>query len=364
MDKRVRWGIIILLVIGLTGWGVYRFLPRNNSNEDNVPPAAQSINSGGAGGQRILNVDAVVIRPETLADDYSIKSRLLPDAQVDLTFQTSGQVTHIYFAEGTAVKEGDLLAKINDAPLQAQLERLQAQLPLAEDRLSRQSTLLEKDAVSKEAYEQVKTDLAVLHADIQQVRANIALTELRAPFDGVIGLRQVSEGAYATPSVVIAPLTKIAPLKIEFSVPEKYTNTLHVGTKVIFTIENDLETYEASVYAIDSKIDAETNTFGARALYANADKRIRPGRTANLTIRMWEEKDAIAIPTEAIVPEMGVAKVFLYKSGKAEPVTVTQGLRTAAQVQVIEGLQFGDTLIVSGTLQLRSGLPVRLDNVK
>jgi membrane fusion protein (multidrug efflux system) len=315
-----------------------------------------------AGGQA-LHVNAVIIKPETIADDYRYKGRLLPDEEVNLTFQTSGQITHIYFAEGTAVRKGDLLAKINDAPLQAQLVRLQAQLPLAEDRLSRQSTLLEKDAVSKEAYEQVKTDLAVLRAEIQQMQANIALTELRAPFDGVVGLRQVSEGAYATPTTNVAVLTKISPLKIEFSVPEKYTSTLRTGARVLFSVENDLNSYVASVYAIDSKIDTETNTFNVRALFPNTNGHIKPGRTTDIALRMWEQENAIAIPTEAIVPEMGISKVFLYKSGKAEPTSITTGLRTDSLLQVVQGLQFGDTIIVSGTLQLRTGLPVHLDNV-
>ena len=115
-----------------------------------------------------------------------------------------------------------MLAKVNDSQLQAQLARLEAQMPLAEDRVFRQNALLQRDAVSKEAYEQVKTELATLHADIENVKASIAMTELRAPFDGVIGLRQVSTGAYASPTTVIAKLTKITPLKVRIPVPIAY----------------------------------------------------------------------------------------------------------------------------------------------
>lgn len=145
---------------------------------------------------------------------------------MDLSFETSGKIVEINFEEGTAVKKGQLLAKVNDRQLQAQLQRLISQLKLAEDRVFRQDALLKRDAVSKEAYEQVKTDLATLNADIEIIKANIELTELRAPFDGVIGLRQVSIGTYASPTTVVAKLTKIAPLKVEFSVPERYAKQI------------------------------------------------------------------------------------------------------------------------------------------
>ena len=119
----------------------------------------------------------------------------------------------------------------------AQLSRYEAQLKLAEDRVYRQSALLKKDAVSQEAYEQARTELAMLNADIDIVKSNIALTELRAPFDGVIGLRNVSEGAYASPSVVVAKLTKISPLKIDLFVPERYASQIRPGTPLSFTVE-------------------------------------------------------------------------------------------------------------------------------
>lgn len=359
MDKRVRWGIIIVLLAGLAGWGLYRFLPedRKDSNETVAARPQQGNN------RRVLNVNAIVVRERTLADDINTRGRLIPDEEVDLSFQTSGQITQINFTEGSHVYKGQLLAKANDAPLQAQLKKLEAQLILAQDRVFRQSALLEKDAVSKEAYEQVKTDLEALNADIQLVKANIALTELRAPFDGIIGLRQISEGAYASPTTVVSKLTKISPLKVEFSIPERYSSQIKPGTKVNFSVAGVLDTFSANVYATESKIDPITNTLTIRALYPNVNGRLLPGKPVNLWVRMFEVSDAITIPSQAIVPEMGQDKVFLYKSGKAEPVVITKGLRTDANVQVLEGLNTGDTLIVSGTLQLRTGLSITLDNI-
>lgn len=360
MNKKVRWGLIAFIAIGLAGWGIYSQLPKTNEDLK----AADEVSGKDAKEKQILNVNAKIIKPESLTDEIKISGRLLPDEEVDLTFETSGKIVEINFKEGSAVKKGQLLAKVNDRQLQAQLERLQAQVKLAEDRVYRQQTLLKRDAVSQEAYEQVKTDLATLLADINIVKENIALTELRAPFDGVIGLRQVSVGTYASPTTIIAKLTKTAPLKVEFAVPERYAGQLKNGVNLDFHIEGFLEAFHAKVYAVESTIDQELHQLTVRALYPNSARKLQPGRYASIELKKDEVKNALAIPSEAIVPEMGKDKVYLYKSGKAQPVEITTGIRTEALVQVVKGLNIGDTIITSGTLQLRTGLPVKLDNIK
>ena len=358
MNKKVKWGIVALVVLGLAGLGVRNLLPHENEELTQAPQTTKSNK------KKVLNVIAEVVRETTLTDGISISGLLLPDEEVSLSFETSGKITAINFEEGSHVREGQLLAKVNDAQLQAQLRKLEVQLKLAEDRVYRQNALLEKEAVSKEAYEQVQTDLAMLKAEIDMVKANIDLTELRAPFDGIIGLRQVSEGAYATPSTIVASLTKISPLKIEFSVPERYAGIVKNGSNLQFTLEGHLNPFNAKVYATESHVDQTTHTFAMRALYPNTDGKLMPGRFANVTLRTQEIDGTIAIPSEAIVPEMGIDKVYLYKSGKAEPVPITKGIRNEARVQVLKGLNVGDTIITSGTLQLRTGLAVTLDEVK
>ena len=305
----------------------------------------------------------ITYKPHYINKGQRHSGSLLPDEEVDLSFETSGKIIEINFEEGSFVKKGQLLAKVNDRPLQAQLQRLVSQLKLAEDRVFRQNALLERDAVSKEAYEQVKTELATLNADIDLIESNIAQTELRAPFDGVIGLRQVSVGTYASPTTIVAKLTKISPLKVEFAVPERYANDVKTGAGLDFTLEGKLNTFHATVYARESKIDPTTHTLTIRALYPNANGAVLPGRYASIKLNKDEIQDALAVPSEAIVPEMGKDKIFLYKSGKAQPVEITTGIRTEAEVQVLQGLQAGDTIITSGTLQLRTGLPVTLDNI-
>ncbi len=358
MNKRIKWGLVALILISVAAFGVYSQLPDTNKELS----AADKLTNNKPK-KNILNVNAVIVEPKTLSDEIFINGSLLPDEVVDLSFETSGKITHINFKEGTYVKKGDLLAKVNDRTLQAQLSKLTSQLKLAKDRVYRQSTLLKRDAVSKEAYEQVKTDLAILEAEIEIVKANIELTELRAPFDGIIGLREVSVGTYASPSVVVAKLTKISPILVEFAVPEHYADDVQIGYNVEFSLPGELSTFHAKVYAKESMIDPATHTLSVRALYDNKKGAALAGRYASVNLEKQRIENAITVPSEAIVPEMGVDKLFLYKNGKAHPVSVQVGIRNDKEVQIVNGLKQGDTVIVSGTLQLRMGLPVVLDNI-
>lgn len=360
MNKKVRWGLVGGLACGLVAWGVYSQLPKLNPELEQ----ADKVETAGKGGPKSLHVNALKISTGELTDEFTVSGNLLPDEEVDLSFETSGQVVDINFKEGSQVKKGQLLAKVNDRKLQAELKRLQAQLKLANDRVFRQGTLLQHDAVSQEAYEQVRTELETLKAEIDIIKAQIELTELRAPFDGVIGLRQISVGAYASSTTVVSKLTRVVPLKVEFSVPERYVDEVMPGTALTFTIDGSLQNFPAKVYAKESAIDENTHTLKVRALYANPGGRLTPGRYVSINLKKQEIQNAIAIPAEAIIPEMGKDKVFLYKGGKAIPAEVTVGLRTEARVQVLKGLQVGDTLITSGTLQLRTDLPVVLDHVE
>ena len=210
MTKRVKWSVTAAIVLMIAGMIAYpQIKSRMKASKDAaevVPPAGSQVR------KQVLNINAEVLKYQSLTDKTIVTGSTIPDEEVDLSFESSGKIVAIYFTEGTHVKAGDLLAKINDKPLQAELKKLEAQVPLAKDRVYRQHTLLEKDAVSQEAYEQVATEYEKLMADIELVKANIAQTELRAPFDGIIGLRNVSEGAYASPSTVITKLTKISPL--------------------------------------------------------------------------------------------------------------------------------------------------------
>jgi membrane fusion protein (multidrug efflux system) len=351
-----RWIAISVIVLLVVGVFLYNFLSKKKDTLEGPVPAGRT--------QTTLPVRGVIVSeaPLTLKLD-NIQATLVPDEEVDLSFETSGKITHIFFKEDTPVRKGDLLAKINDAPLQAQLKKLEAQVQLGQDRLFRQSALLDKEAVSREAYEQAKTELAMLNADIDLVKANIAQTELRAPFDGVIGFRYVSEGAYANPTTAIAKLTKYVPMKLDFSFPEKYNEAVKRGTKINFTVDASLDTFNAEVYAVSAEVDLSTRQLDVKALYPNSKGLLMPGRWAKVSIVLYETDNAIVIPAEAVIKEMGIDKVYVYRAGKAEPVSIEAGQRTDSQVEVLTGLTPGDTLITTGTLQLRQSLPVTLQSI-
>lgn len=359
MDRKKRGWLIAAGLAGLAAVGIY-FQTTPRMNEELAGAEQAKADAGRV--KQVLNVNARILRPTRIADEIQVSGSLIPDEEVDLSFETSGKIVEINFEEGSAVRKGQLLAKVNDRQLQAQLQRLLAQLKLAEDRVFRQDALLKRDAVSQEAYEQVKTELATLNADIEIVKAEIALTELRAPFDGIIGLRKVSVGAYASPSTVVAKLTRISPLKVDFSIPERYAGQVRKGANLTFTLVGSLNVYQAKVYATGSRMD-DMHTLPVRAIYPNTDGSVLPGRYVSIVLKKEEIPDAIVVPTEAIVPEMGKDKVFLYRNGKAQPVEVATGIRTESVVQIIDGLQVGDTVLTSGTLQLRTGLPVTLDRL-
>ena len=365
MNKKTKWSLIVIIGAGIIAGGIYSQRPKTN---EELMDAEKVMGNKPQEKKKVLNVNAQIIKPHLLTDEFTVTGSIKPDEEANLSFETSGKVVEINFEEGTFVRKGQLLAKVNDRQLQAQLKKLEAQLKLANARVYRQEKLLERDAVSKEALEEVQTDLDILNADIEMVKAQIELTELRAPFDGIIGLRQISLGTYASPTTVVAKLTKMAPLKIEFSLPERYAREMKKGINIQFSIAGlgEREVYDAQVYAVEGGITSEEAIFtvNARALYPNRHHEIVPGGWASVLIKKKELPDAIAIPTEAITPEMGKDIVYLYKEGKAEPVEVVTGeIRTDAEVQVVKGLQTGDTIITSGVMQLRKGLTVTLDNI-
>ena len=361
MNKKFKLIITILIILFLAGIIAYPKIksllaskPKTQARGQNMRPAES---------RQILNVKGFVIKPTSLSEFVKSTGTLRPDEEVDMSFETSGKIVSIKFTEGTRVKKGELLAKMNDKPLQAQLQKLQAQKKLTEGIEFRQKSLLDKDAISQESYDQIVTELQTIEADINLILARISETELRAPFDGTIGLRYLSEGAFATPSTKIAKLIKISPIKIEFSIPEKYTSEIKIGFPVTFVVDGNDNTFEASVYAVDPQIDITTRTIVLRALYPNSKEVLHPGIYASITLQMSKVDDAISIPSEAIIPEMEGEKVFVYKARKAKSVNVTTVLRTESNIQITSGLKFGDTLITSGIMQLRQNLPVVLDTV-
>ncbi len=223
--------------------------------------------------------------------------------------------------------------------------------------------MLEKQAISQESYDQTLNELKTLNAEIALVNARIEKTEIRAPFDGIIGLRYVSIGDYISPSTRITSLQNIDPIKIDFSIPEKYTPVVSAGDQIQFTAESLSESYEGEVYAIEPNIDSETRTLQLRAIAPNTDAAILPGAYVRVELILEEIPDALMIPTEALIPEIQGQKVYKVHRGQATPQPVETGIRTADKIQVLSGLQPRDTVITAGLLQLRPGASVQITEI-
>ncbi len=359
--KVFRLILSVIILLFLAGIILYPKLKPLLSNHNEDGPARGF--AGMRGGMQKTFASGYVIVPQEMSELIISTGSLLPDEEVELSFETSGKVVGIFFEEGTRVRKGDLLAKINDRPLQAQLLKLQAQQKLLKEKEFRQRQLLDRDAISRESYDQISTELQSVEADIMLIEARIAETELRAPFDGVVGLRFISEGAYAGTQTKIIRLVKISPLKIEFSVNERYSGEIAPGFPIIFQFPDSPEKFNANVYAVDPKVNIETRTITVRARYSNKNEELKPGRSVKVAALLSKIENTIAIPTEAVIAEMSGEKVFVLKNGKAEQRDVVIGLRTESQIQIREGLEFGDTLLTTAILQLRENLPVQLDTL-
>lgn len=312
----------------------------------------------------ILPVRSMIVKMQPLEDKIVATGTVSPDELVEISAEASGRIIGIHFEEGKTVKAGDLLITINNADLQAQAARNNYQLQLAKDRERRQLALFEKQGISQQAYDQVLTELNGLKADSALLKAQLDKTMIRAPFSGILGLRHLSEGAFVSPGTQIVRLARIQPVKIDFSVPERFASYVKKGTPIKFSVENQDEIFSASIYAFEPVIDQRSRSVSARALFDNKSGEIVPGSFARVELSIDNLIEALQVRAESIIPEMGTSKVFVYRNGKAQPVQITTGLRTESMVQIIDGLVAGDTVLTTGLLQLRPGMSVELTQIQ
>lgn len=311
-----------------------------------------------------LSVEGKIMKPEPLQDKIFTNGSLIGNEEVQLHSETSGRVTAILFEEGRKVKKGDLLLKINDAELQATLKKNLIKEELAKDKEYRAKQMLEKNLTSQQEYDVALNELNSVRADIEFTNAQIAKTEIRAPFDGIIGLRSVSIGSYISPQIQVATLQSINPIKIDFSIPQKYYNEVKEGRVIEFKLPNTEKIFKGKVYAVEPKIDQGTRTIQVRAIAANDAGLLSPGAYVEIDIVLANLNNALLIPSKALVPDIQGEKVFVYKNGIAVPQIVTTGIRTEENIQIVGGIAPGDTVIISGIIQLRPNSPVKLRAAK
>ncbi|HTY60605.1 MAG TPA: efflux RND transporter periplasmic adaptor subunit [Bacteroidota bacterium] len=307
-----------------------------------------------------MSVMGVVVTPGPLENVVRSSGTVLASESVDLVAESAGRIEKIAFREGGHVRRGDLLVRINDDDLQAQLRKTSLQIQLASDQEDRQRQLFEKSAVSREQYDIALNAVNTLKADRDNLVSSIRKREIRAPFDGVAGLRYVSEGGYVTQSTRIASVQKLNPLKVDFAIPEKYAGQVAVGDQVQFSSDESKLRFTGKLYAIEPKIDPLMGTLQLRALCDNRGEKIFPGAFVRIDLRLRTIQDALVVPTQAIIPVFKGQTVLLRRGGLVVSVPVKTGIRTATGVQITEGVSPGDTVITTGILQLRPGMPVQV----
>lgn len=352
--KKYKTFLIVIVLVAILAFLKVQFL----SPVTNSTPSAQP------GKLQAIVVTAYVVKPEKLDNRIFVSGSILANEEVLLVPETSGKVISISFKEGSKVAAGDLLVKINDAELQAQLKKLKIQEKLASDNEVREKKLLEANGISQMEYDGVLTHMNSLRADIELVQAQITKTEIRAPFDGTIGLKYVSEGSYVNQTTRIASVQQLDPLKIDFSIPEKYSSLIKINDTLRFSVEANKENYAASVVAIEPKVDVSTRTIQVRAITKNRAGKIFPGSFARIEFSLNRSENAVMIPTEAVIPILKGQKVFVSRINTAEEAIVQTGFRTDEKVQILKGVQQGDTIITTGIMQLKAGSPLKIVSVK
>ena len=348
---KIKHIVYTLLIIGLGGFIAYRITSNNSKNGDS---------KGKDGKNKVTTVSGIVAKTQTFDNNLSLSGSIEANEQVEIRSEISGIVEGIYFKEGSNVSKGQLLFKVNDVELRAQLQQAKTKQGLASENERRAKLLLAKEAISQEEYDVARADFKLAQSQVQLIDAQIAKTSVRAPFSGKIGLRSISPGTYITPSLLVAKLVNISKLKITFSIPEKYANQVKSNSNLSFTVAGSTEKYQAKVYAIEPEVAVATRTLQVRALADNKDGKLLPGTFANVELPLDIIKDAIVIPTEAIVPVQDGKKVFIANNGKAKEIMVETTTRTDASILVLSGLKVGDTVLTSGVMSLKEDSPVKV----
>lgn len=345
---KIKHIIYALIILGLGTLIVYRI--SENSEQNN--PSEQK--------KSAATVYGKVLQPQEFADNLSLSGTLEANEQIEVRSEVSGVVEQINFEEGSMVTKGQALIKVNDIELRAQLKQVQTAKGLSSENARRAKLLLEKEAISQEEFDVANAEYQSAQAQVQLIQAQLSKTIVRAPFSGKIGLRSISKGSYISPNTLIAQLVNTSQLKITFSIPEKYAQTMKVNQTLTFSTSGSKETYKATIYAIEPAIEIESRTLRIRAITNNNDGKLIPGTFANVSLPLEKLQNALLVPTEALIPIQNGKKIFVVENGKAKEIIVETGARTDKEILITSGLKAGDTILTSGVMSLRNDSPVKV----
>lgn len=349
--KIPNW-IIIVIVIALLVASKFLFF---NKKKPDAAAANKDKN------KMPVAVNYYVVKPTQFANNVFATGKVGAFNQIDIIPEVSGKVTEVYFKEGETVNKGSMLVKLNDADLQAQLLKSKTQIKLSEQKLDRLKKLITINGISQEELDMQENELNGLKADQAYITAQLAKTNIAAPFTGVLGLKNISVGSFVGPTMPIISLVQVKPLFVEFSVPEKYNGMFKKDLVVTFSADNNItsKTFSATIYAIEPRVDETTKTIKARAIY-NGTEDFYPGSFVKVYVNLGETENTLMVPTQAVVPTLKGQKVIVSDHGVAKDVMVNIGVRTDTQIQVLDGLNAGDTVITTGLLSVKKDSKLKL----
>lgn len=313
----------------------------------------------------VTEVGAFVVVPTALDNEINTHGSILPNESIELKSEIAGKVTDIYFEEGAFVKKGALLVQMDASELLPLLEKSKAELEIAREELKRNQELFNVKGISKSVLETAGLRVATLESDVRLTGARINKLRITAPFDGVIGLRTISRGAYIDAGERIASLVQINPLKLEFNVSETYAGQIHEGTPIEFTVAGGGgDVRKATVYAHEPAIDPATRSLRVRALAENKEGDLIPGAFAEMTVRLNKIENGLLVPAIAVTQDITGQKVFVIRDGKAVSRSVETGIQKDELVQITRGVEAGDTVITTALLSMREGMAVKASQIE
>ncbi len=308
-------------------------------------------------------VDAFVVSPSSISENIQAPGTLKPFEETDIRAEVGGRVVQMNINEGATVEKGTLLVKLFDEDLKAQLRKLKVQLQIREKTAERNEELLKINGISQQEFDLSTLEVENLRADIETTEIAISKTEVRAPYRGVVGLRNVSLGAYISPSDVITTIRQVDKLKLEFSVPEKYAKDIRNGYPVRFRVDGGAQEHTGTVMATENSVDQNTRTLLVRAVVTGRNPELVPGLFAKVNLQLGKNDGALLVPTQAVVPTIRNKQVVILNGDSARFAVVETGIRDSAFVEIIHGVNIGDTVITSGLMAIRPNSRIKVSNV-
>lgn len=358
-----------IATIGISALGAYAYYVQRQPqgpSEQTANPAQAASEKSTAGkptaGGTVVAVDVAKVTTLKLVDDVNAVGSIRSNESVMIRPEVSGRIVKLNFSDGQHVKKGQLLVAFDATVNEAEVQQAKAELGIARANYERALDLAKQKFISDRARDESQANVQVLEAKLALAQARLSKLQIKAPFSGIVGIRNVSVGDYVKDGADLINLEDISSVKVDFRVPEKYADMVHKGQAIEVLVDAlPGKPFHAKVDAVDPQVDSSGRSALLRGRIDNPEGKLKPGMFARVRLILAERDNALMVPEEAIVPQGSMATVWKVVDGKAVRAEVKTGLRRAAKVEIVQGLQAGDTVVTAGQIRLsKDGTPVRI----